>query len=41
MGVKETIIQKSDDGTVRHAVITEKGNAATTTYNEKQMQIVR
>jgi hypothetical protein len=35
MGVQETIIEKSDDGTVRHTVITEKGNAATCTYNEK------
>lgn len=35
MGIQETIIQKDDDGTVRHTVITEKGNAATATYNER------
>ena len=35
MSVKENVIVKDDDGTVRHTVITEKGNAATCTYNEK------
>jgi hypothetical protein len=35
MGVKETIIEKSDDGTVRHTVVTEQNNVATRTYNEK------
>jgi hypothetical protein len=35
MGVQETVIEKSDDGTVRYTVITEKGNVATCTYNEK------
>ena len=33
--IKETVVEKSDDGTVRHTFITEKGNAATCTYNEK------
>ena len=35
MPVQENVIVKEEDGTVRHTVITEKGNAATCTYNEK------
>jgi len=35
MPIQETVIQKEEDGTVRHTFITEKGNAATCTYNEK------
>ncbi|GHS91881.1 hypothetical protein FACS1894174_10300 [Bacteroidia bacterium] len=35
MPVQETIIQKDEDGTVRHTFITEQGNAATCTYNER------
>ena len=35
MGIKETIIQKDEDGTVRHTVITDGDNVATCTYNEK------
>lgn len=35
MGIQENIIVKDEDGTVRHTVVTEKGNAETCTYNEK------
>ena len=35
MPVQENVIVKEEDGTVRHTVITERGNAATCTYNEK------
>ncbi|MDL2309191.1 hypothetical protein LJC53_06380 [Bacteroidales bacterium OttesenSCG-928-C03] len=35
MGIKENIIVKEEDETVRHTVVTENGNAAIATYNEK------